>query len=62
MSNQWNIWMGIGVPQGTNGTYNKPYIGRVNAKRICINLWPSSKFLKQQGPLSALQNSNRSML
>jgi len=33
----------------------------VNAKRIRTNLWPSGKFNDQDGPLSALQNSDSSM-
>jgi len=33
----------------------------VNAKRIRSNLWPSGKFNDQDGPLSALQNSDSSM-
>ena len=61
MSNSWDMRKGIGNPQGPNGEYNKPYTDGVNAKRIRSNLWPSGKFNDQEGPLSALQNSDSSM-
>jgi len=61
MSNSWDMRKGIGNPQGPNGEYNKPYTDGVNAKRIRTNLWPSGKFNDQEGPLSALQNSDSSM-
>ena len=63
MSNPWNIRKGIGDPQGPNGEYNRSsdFGGGINAKRVRNNLWPSGKFNDQDGPLSALQNSDSSM-
>jgi len=63
MSTPWNIRKGMDTAQGPNGEYNNTgeFSNGVNAKRIRNNLWPSGKFNDQDGPLSALQNSDSSM-
>jgi len=65
MSNTWNIRDGMGNMQKglPPGEFNKKgnFDDGVNAKRIRTNLWPSGKFNDQDGPLSALQNSDSSM-
>ena len=63
MSRAWNIGKGMDTAQRPNGEYNNTgeFSNGVNAKRIRNNLWPSGKFNDQDGPLSALQNSDSSM-
>ena len=61
----WNIRGNLGKPEKgfPPGEFNNrgPFSDGVNAKRIRTNLWPSGKFNDQDGPLSALQNSDGSM-
>ena len=63
MSRPWNIRKGMDTAQGPNGEYDNTgeFSNGVNAKRIRNNLWPSGKFNDQDGPLSALQNSDSTM-
>jgi len=61
----WNIAANLGKPEKAfpPGEFNNrgAFSDGVNAKRIRSNLWPSGKFNDQDGPLSALQNSDSSM-
>ena len=66
-TNEMSSWIrgNLGRPENgfPPGEFNNKgaFSDSVNAKRIRTNLWPSGKFNDQDGPLSALQNSDSSM-